>query len=319
MYKFVVLRLWLRYFKECLLRYRLQSLSGLLAFDAAARHGSLTLAAKELGRTQSAVSQQVKGLEEQLGFQLFVRRPREIELTPAGRSLAKSVKQALEAIDDKVTMLTRRLEPNVIRLSAYHSFAIQWLIPRLPRFNMAHPEIDIRVNADDYKVDVIAEGYDLAIRGGWLGKLPSGVKPMRVEKYMPVYAPDLAGGREITLDELEDFPLVGYEDRSYWSDWLDHNGVQLKDPDFGKTYSHSGLLVQACIVGAGIGMAPLATAAQALIDGRLRCVRGQPTSNGFCFYSVTPEQPSENVVLFVDWLQEEMDQMELDLQSFLQV
>lgn len=299
------------------MRYKLQSLSGLLAFDAAARHGSLTLAAKELGRTQSAVSQQVKGLEEQLGFALFVRRPREIELTPAGRSLAKSVKQALEGIDDKVTTLMRRHEPNVIRLSAYHSFAIQWLIPRLPRFNMAHPEIDIRVNADDHKVDVMAEGYDLAIRGGWLGKLPAGVKPMRVERYMPVYAPELAPGRDITATELKDFPLVGYEDRSYWNDWLDHNGVAIKDPDFGKTYSHSGLLVQACVVGVGIGLAPLATAAQALLDGRLKCVRGKPSSNGFCFYNVTAEQPSENVTLFVDWLQEEMNQMEEDLQQFL--
>ncbi len=300
------------------MRYKLQSLSGILAFDAAARHGSLTLAAKELGRTQSAVSQQVKGLEEQLGFALFVRKPREIELTSAGRALAKAVKQALEGIDEKVTTLMRRHEPNVIRLSAYHSFAIQWLIPRLPRFSMAHPEIDIRLNADDHQVDVAAEGYDLAIRGGWLGKLPSGVKPMRVEQYMPVYAPSLAHGREITVDDLTDFPLIGYEDRSYWNDWLEHNDVELRDPDYGKTYSHSGLLVQAAIVGAGIGMAPLATAAQALIDGRLRCVRGRPSSNGFCFHAVTAGEPvSENVALFVQWLEDEMAQMDIDLQQFL--
>ncbi|MFC4348068.1 LysR substrate-binding domain-containing protein [Kordiimonas lipolytica] len=300
------------------MRYKLQSLSGILAFDAAARHGSLTLAAKELGRTQSAVSQQVKGLEEQLGFALFVRRPREIELTSAGRSLAKAVKQALEGIDDRVTTLMRRHEPNVIRLSAYHSFAIQWLIPRLPRFSLAHPEIDIRLNADDHQVDVAAEGYDLAIRGGWLGKLPSGVTPMRVEKYMPVYAPCLAEGREITVDDLTDYPLIGYEDRSYWNDWLEHNGVELRDPDYGKTYSHSGLLVQAAIVGAGIGMAPLATAAQALIDGRLKCVPGKPSSNGFCFHAVTAREPvSENVALFVDWLESEMAQMEVDLQQYL--
>jgi len=301
------------------MRYKLQSLSGILAFDAAARHGSLTLAAKELGRTQSAVSQQVKGLEEQLGFALFVRRPREIELTSAGRSLAKAVKQALEGIDDRVTTLMRRHEPNVIRLSAYHSFAIQWLIPRLPRFSLAHPEIDIRLNADDHQVDVAAEGYDLAIRGGWLGKLPSGVKPMRVEKYMPVYAPCLADGRDITVDDLTEYPLIGYEDRSYWNDWLEHNGVELRDPDYGKTYSHSGLLVQAAIVGAGIGMAPLATAAQALIDGRLKCVRGKPSSNGFCFHAVTAGEPvSENVALFVDWLESEMAQMEIDLQNYME-
>lgn len=300
------------------MRYKLQSLSGLLAFDATARHGSLTLAAKELGRTQSAVSQQVKGLEEQLGFSLFIRRPREVELTPAGRALAKSVKNALEGVDTTVTTLTRRNEPNVIRLSAYHSFAIQWLIPCLPRFNMVHPEIDIRVNADDHQVDVAAEGYDLAIRGGWLGKLPPGVKPLRVETYMPVYAPSLSGGELITRDNLADYPLVGYEDRSYWNDWLDHNNIQLHEPDFSKTYSHSGLLVQAAIVGAGVGLAPLATAAQALRDGRLRCVGGRPSSNGYCFYTVASEEPPpEKVAVFIDWLHEEMEQMEVDLKLFL--
>ncbi|WP_417458210.1 LysR substrate-binding domain-containing protein [Kordiimonas sp.] len=299
------------------MRYKLQSLSGLLAFDATARHGSLTLAAKELGRTQSAVSQQVKGLEEQLGFSLFIRRPREVELTPAGRALAKSVKNGLEGIDATVTRLSRRNEPNVIRLSAYHSFAIQWLIPCLPRFNMIHPEIDIRVNADDHQVDVAAEGYDLAIRGGWLGKLPPGVKPLRVETYMPVYAPSLSGGELITRDNLADYPLVGYEDRSYWNDWLEHNDIQLEKPDYSKTYSHSGLLVQAAIVGAGVGLAPLATAAQALMDGRLKCVGGNPSSNGYCFYTVPSEEPpQEKVAVFIDWLHDEMAQMEVDLQQY---
>lgn len=300
------------------MRYKLQSLSGLLAFDAAARHGSLTLAAQELGRTQSAVSQQVKGLEEQLGFALFIRRPREIELTAAGKAFAKSVKQALEQIDSTVTTLTRRNEPNVLRVSSYHSFAIQWLIPRLPSFSMRHPEIDIRVNGDDHMVDVSSEGYDIALRGGWVGKLPPGVTPMRVEQFLPVYAPRICPERYVGIDELERFPLIGYENYSYWQDWLELNDIRLDDPDLGKTYSHSGLVVQAAIVGAGVALAPLTTAAQALADGRLRCIPGKPLDTGYCFYPVVAEDPPrEQLQLFLDWIEEEMAFMETILAQYL--
>ena len=300
------------------MRYKLQSLSGLLAFDAAARHGSLTQAAKELGRTQSAVSQQVKSLEEQVGTALFVRHPRAIELTSAGRVLANAVGQSLEAIDRAVTEISRKREANVIRLTAYHSFALLWLIPRLARFNLRHPEIDVRLNADDRVVDLLSEGYDLAVRGGRIDRLPEGVTPVRVDCYMPVYAPRLAPGRDLTIEDLGDYPLLGYNDGSYWRRWLEVNGLADRGIEVSRRYSHSGLLVQAALVGSGIGIAPLTNAADALFDGRLKCITGTPLPSQHCFYFVPGERPvSKPVESFCAWIREEMAEMEAELEDMM--
>ena len=300
------------------MRYKLQSLSGLLAFDAAARLGSLTLAAKELGRTQSAVSQQVKALEEQIGTRLFHRRPRAIELTYAGRALSLAVTQALEGIDKTVADISRKREPNVIRLTAYHSFALLWLIPRLGRFNLQYPEIDVRLNADDRIIDLAAEGYDLAIRGGRTDRLPDGVEAIRVEEYMPVYAPLLSPGRDLTVDDLAAYPLLGYNDGSYWRRWLDGNGLGECCHEVSRRYSHSGLLVQSAMVGGGIGIAPLTNAADALLDGRLKCIPGVPLRAEQCFYLVAAERPMPKPVeMFCKWIREEMAGMEAELEDLM--
>ncbi|WP_417451011.1 LysR substrate-binding domain-containing protein [Kordiimonas sp.] len=306
------------------MRYRLQSLSGLLAFDAAARHGSLTLAARELGRTQSAVSQQVKGLEEQVGVTLFSRRPRAIELTGAGRVLARAVARALEGIDASVSEISRKHEPNVIRLTAYHSFAMHWLIPRLARFNLRHPEVDVRLNADDRVIDLAAEGYDLAVRGGRIGYLPEGAQSIRDEEYLPVYAPQLAPGKDLTIEDVRSYPLLGYdvkdyplpgsEESNHWRRWFDVNGLKGAEPVISRNYSHSGLLIQAALVGAGIGIAPLTNASEALADGRLKCVRGVPLSGNQCFYLVPAQKPApEAVAMFASWIRDEMADMETRL------
>ncbi|WP_262689977.1 LysR substrate-binding domain-containing protein [Kordiimonas aestuarii] len=300
------------------MRYKLQSLSGLMAFDAAARLGSLTLAAKELGRTQSAVSQQVKTLEEQLGVALFARRPRAIELTTAGRTLALAVSQALENIDRSVADISRKREVNVIRLTAYHSFALLWLIPRLAKFSLKYPEIDVRLNADDRIIDLVAEGYDLAVRGGRIGRLPDGVTSIRDEVYMPVYAPQLAPGRDLTIADLGDYPLLGYSDGSYWRHWFELNGMADRGFEVSRRYSHSGLLVQAAMVGGGVGIAPLTNAADALFDGRLKCIRGEPFRSGQCFYLVPAERPMpKQVELFTRWIRDEMVEMEGELEEMI--
>ncbi|MEX0299013.1 MAG: LysR family transcriptional regulator, partial [Kordiimonas sp.] len=146
--------------------YKLRSMSGLLAFDAAARHESLTLAAQELGRTQSAISQQVKQLEDQTGLTLFVRRPRKVILTREGHALADTVRDLIQTTEDRIWQLKNTHDENVIRITMVHSFAWKWLSPRLPRFNKMHPEYDVRFDASDTAHDLEAEGYDLGIRYG---------------------------------------------------------------------------------------------------------------------------------------------------------
>ncbi|WP_308909079.1 LysR substrate-binding domain-containing protein [Pseudokordiimonas caeni] len=302
------------------MEYRLRTLSGLLAFEAAARHGSLTAAAQELARTQSAVSQQVKGLEEEIGLPLFVRRPREVTLTPAGRCLADVVTASLGAINHKIDELRRRAEPNVIRLTVYHSFAVNWLIPRLPNFGVRRPELDVRIGADDRKLDLIAGGFDLAIRGVRRGQpAPQGSALMRGEVMIPVYSPALSPDTEITADDMRHYPLLREEDRSLWQEWLDLNGQPGPAVLSGKAYSHTGLLVQAAMVGAGIALVPVAIAAEALKAGRLCCVRGQHPDSGYMVHIVVAEDPvPEKVAAFVDWFQDEMQLMDEEMRAFIE-
>lgn len=288
--------------------FRLRSLSGLLAFGAAARHNSLTLAAKELGRTQSAVSQQVKALEAELGLQLFVRRPREVTLTPAGRALAATLGGAFKDIEATVTRLQQSDEPNVLRLTTYQSFAIHWLIPRLPKFTLKHPEIDVRINADDARLDLQAEGLDLAIR---VGNSPAGALYLGAEAFAPVYAPSLSNTGVISALEVPNYRLIAHQHGHLWREWFEPNGVEVDRINVETDYSHAGLLVQAAAAGGGIALAPPLIAADAIEAGRLKCVEGKALTTGCEYFVETAESsPSEKVQLFNAWILEEMQLMQ---------
>lgn len=283
--------------------FRLRSLSGLLAFDAAARHSSLTLAAKELGRTQSAISQQVKGLEAELGLALFVRRPREIELTPAGRALAVTLQTALRDIEATVAGLQHADEPNVLRLTTYQSFAIHWLIPRLPRFNLAYPEIDVRINADDQRYDLRAQGFDLAIR---VGDASSDATVLGIETFAPMYAPSLADD-DITIDTVTNHRLLAHAHGYLWNEWFACNERAAPVIEVATDFSHSGLLVQAAAAGGGVALAPPLIAAEAVATKRLKLLEGKPLLTGCVYYvDCTENDPPEKVSRFLNWMHQEM-------------
>lgn len=289
--------------------FRLRSLSGWLAFDAAARHGSLTRAAKELGRTQSAVSQQVKALEAELGLQLFVRRPRAVSLTPEGRTLADTLQTSLKNIEAAVTRLQQRDEPNVLRLTTNQSIAIHWLIPRLTRFTLKHPGIDVRINADDAWLDLEAEGMDLALR---VGTAPKGALVIGREIFVPLYAPALLCAGSIGKDEVVRFPLLGHAHGPHlWADWLAQNGVDAGTVEVRTDYSHSGLLVQAALAGGGVALAPLHIAFEALSHGRLKLVPGEPLYTGCDYFlEATRADPPVKVQHFFDWMRTESEAMD---------
>ena len=295
--------------------FKLRTLSGLLAFDAAARHGSLTLAAKELGRTQSAVSQQVKILEEQVGLQLFVRQPRKIMLTPEGRALAKAVQAGLKEIEASVTQLSQKDDPNILRLTTYQSFAIHWLIPRLPRFSLRYPEIDVRINADDQRLNMQAEGIDLALR---VGNPPREEDVLLSEQFIPVYAPEIAPDRRIEGKDVLDFRLLAHSHANVWDEWFGLNGLEFKQSKIATDYSHSGLLVQAALAGGGIALAPPLIAGDSLSSGGLNSVYGKPFMTGYFYYIETASDVvPEKVRVFDKWIREEMALTEQDLLEYI--
>lgn len=304
--------------------YKLRSLSGLLAFDAAARHESLTLAANELGRTQSAISQQVKQLEDQTGLSLFVRRPRRVVLTRDGQALAAAVRDSIQAVEDRIWQLKNAEDKNIIRITMVHSFAWKWLSPRLPRFNKLHPEYDVRFDASDVAHDLEADGYDLGIRYGQ-GSLEKDrangydTTLLWKEHYVVVYSPELSPKGIVTKEDFAEYPLLHWSDFNMWDTWLRENDVQIEKPQYGKTYSHAALMVQGAIAGAGVAIAPVAIAHDAIMEGDLLVVPGNPINNSFLIRALLPEKANvpEKVEAFRSWLQEEFSLMGEEAKSYL--
>lgn len=146
-------------------------LSAIRVFEAAARLGSFTRAAEELGMTQAAVSWQVKALEKRLDQALFRRLPREVALTPTGERLARGATEAMGALRSAVGDITES-GAGVLSITVLHTFATQWLAPRLGAFQVAHPEIAVRLDSSQRLVDLMRETFDVGIRGGRDGQWP---------------------------------------------------------------------------------------------------------------------------------------------------
>lgn len=140
-------------------------LSAIRVFEAAARLGSFTRAAEELGITQAAVSWQVKALEERLARRLFVRRPREVILTPAGERLARAAAEAMASLRSAIADLSETGE-GVLCITTLQTLATQWLAGRLGAFQVAHPKIAVRLDTDNRVVDLLREDFDVGIRAG---------------------------------------------------------------------------------------------------------------------------------------------------------
>ncbi|KIP90858.1 MULTISPECIES: transcriptional regulator GcvA [Pseudomonas] len=143
---------------------QLPSLNALRVFEVVARHLNFRLAAEELGVTQGAVAQQIRGLEADLGLRLFERQPRGLALTESGRSYSLSVRRAFELIADATQGL--RPAPLHLTVSVTPTFASKWLIPRLPDFSMQHPQIDLRILASERLSSFHNDGVDVAVRYG---------------------------------------------------------------------------------------------------------------------------------------------------------
>src|SRR5246500_5060538 len=175
---------------------RLPSLNGLRAFEAAARHLSFTLAAAGLNVTQTAISHQIRRLEEELGLRLFVRKNRALTLTPKARDYLPGVRAAFNDLRLATDRLLRKDDDNVLTGSTFASLAAKWLLPRLTAFQEAHPGIDVRITTSTALVDFRGGGVDAAIRYG-RGNWP-GVRAewLMADELFPVCSPSLLKGEK---------------------------------------------------------------------------------------------------------------------------
>lgn len=230
-------------------------LNALRAFEAAARLGSMSAAAVELGVTHGAVSRQIKALEDRFGFPLFERQPRAIVPTREGAQLAADVAEAFERLQIAVS----RMQPGPLIISCSATIMMRWLIPRLPTFKITHPSFEFQLNVNYGDQDFVRDEVSIAIRTTIYRAPPSAVvETVATEEIGPVchprYAERLAKGCPDSLREAR--ILLSSTRPSAWKEWATSAGY----PDLQllphETYEHFYLAIQAATCGLGLAMAP---------------------------------------------------------------
>jgi LysR family glycine cleavage system transcriptional activator len=284
----------------------LHGLAGLIDFECAARWTSFQRAGHELHKTPAAVSQQVKQLEQALGFALFARHPRHIAITDKGRELAATLSRVLGELDAKVRALRDGDDELVLRVSTTHSFAMKWLVPRLHRFTSLHPQLDLQIDGNDRVVELGTGACDVAVRHARLTD-PDADAVYR-ERMVVVYSPALHAAPDAALAKLLRYPLLYDETPEAWLRLLAAHHLLARRRDLSRGYSHAGLVVQAAVAGLGVGLAPYALACDDLAAGRLRLSRCPPVASAYGYRLIVgPHQRAlMKVRWFEAWLRDEL-------------
>ncbi len=209
---------------------RLPPLSAIRVFEAAARHEHFTAAADELGMTQAAVSYQIRALEERVGVKLFERSKGRVRLTDAGRRLLGPLTDAFDRMDAAFAAM-RSEDETLLRISTTQTFANAWLVWRIGAFQVAHPDVAVRIETTATLVDFAGAEIDLGIRAGrghWPGLVAEPLIPI---DYTPMCSPDFLAreearlGRKLEPADLLDMPLFGSAEDPWWAEWFRTAGV----------------------------------------------------------------------------------------------
>lgn len=293
----------------------LPPLNALRAFESAGRHLSFTKAAAELNVTPAAVSHQVRALEETLGVPLFHRLTRALRLTEAGQAALPALGQGFDKLTQAVEQIRAHSEAGVLTISVSPSFGAMWLMPRLEHFRVRHPEIEIRIDGTDRRVDVARGDADVALRYG-----PGGYDGVRVDRLFgqrntPVCSPALLQGEHPLSrpDDLRHHTLLHVEWKdaeASWRMWLLAAGLDDIDPTRGPRFTQETMAVQAALDGHGVALVGDVLVADDLVASRL--VRpfdpDLSTPLSFSFYLLSAEDSDEQprVAAFRNWLLEEV-------------
>ncbi|PZX32382.1 transcriptional regulator of glycine cleavage system operon, LysR family [Cupriavidus phytorum] len=291
-------------------------LNPLRAFEVAARHLSFTRAAEELFVTPSAVSHQIKALEESLGVQLFIREAKALVLTPAGNAYLPSVQLAFKQLADATHRLHSKDRP-ALKVNMPPTFAVKWLIPRMDRFMKAHPDIDLKVSTSNHRIDFERDDFDMAIRYG-RGDYPGlHCELCMAVEVIPVCSPALLQGPQPleTPSDLKHHTLL-HDDSTYtdvsnpdWAMWLEHAGVTDVDASRGPSFWPSHLVINAALNGLGVALVKKNWIEQDLAEGRLvRLFESIRLPVEFSYFVVFPKERLEDrrIRCFTDWIRAEV-------------
>lgn len=294
------------------------SLDLLKGFEAAARHLSFTRAAEELFLTQSAISREIKTLEEQLGQPLFERVNRGLRLTNGGQVLYRAVGEALATINVATDQLAASGPAETLTVTTSVPLASMWLVPKINRFVRLHPAVDVRSVAANQKLDLERERLDLAIRWAPPGMIVPGGEPLFDVEIFPICAPWLARDRNRPLRRASDLAkhvlleletVTGTGPWSDWSPWL--SAMKLSDLRPAQTlrFSHYDQVAQAAIDGSGVAIGRSPHNIRSLKEGLLVAPLGQKAKVPFGTYFVLVSKRAANrpvVREFVAWLKDEI-------------
>ena len=281
----------------------LPPLNALRAFEAFGRRGRMTLAADELCVTHGAISRQIRQLEEHLGVALTEGPRTKLVLTETGLKLAQSLSQAFDLIDAAIPRPAEGVGGLVV--SCLPTFAMKWLIPRLPDFVAAHPDTPVRIVESNGPFDFRADGVDLAIRMRLPEAPPSTdaeVTPFLDHYVGPVVSPALAAGAE-DLAALARLPRL--HTRTFfesWAEWEEAAGVTFTPADVNREFDHYFYMLEAAAAGLGVAMGPWAFIEGDLAAGRLVAPIGLiPGRAKVC--ALTPKAGASRAARrFRDWL-----------------
>lgn len=287
----------------------LPPLNGLRAFEAGARHLSFTRAARELSVTQTAISHQVRQLEDRLGVKLFERRPRELRLTAAGNLLYPALSDALDRMEAAVTRVQSAPRTRPLTVSVTPTFGSRWLAQRLGRFWRQHPDVDLRLHHSVQLVDLSRDDVDLAVRwgrGNWPGLQSE--KLMRAQA-TPLCSPALLKGEHPlkTPSDLRHHTLIHQRDYQEWIEWLAAAGVYDINGQRGPVIDDANAIIQSTMEGDGVMIAIPEVLSPEIDSGRLVAPFQTTPDPLFAYYLVylprTLERPDAKA--FRDFLIEE--------------
>ena len=242
-------------------------LNALRAFEAAARHQNFTRAALELCVSQAALSHQIRSLEDRLQVSLFHRLPRGVALTDEGAALYPALTESFDRIAIALDRFTGGSFRDVLTVGVVGTFATGWLLSRLPEFEATHPDIELRLQTHNNRIDLAGEGLDFAIRfgdGDWQGQECTAIVDA---PFAPLCAPALARRLQRPRD-LGALPLLRSYRNDEWPRWLQAAGVTGVEAR-GPVFDSSLTLASAATAGAGVALLPLRMFEQELAEGRL--------------------------------------------------
>ncbi len=285
---------------------RLPPLNALRAFEAAARLGSFKAAAAEANVTHGAISRHIQLLETWLGGPLFERHNRRIVLTETARAYLAEVGQALDRVAAATDTFGTVKYKRVLRIQVLATFAVRWLLPRLGRFQAAHPDVEVRIVTLSEPIEAQGTPYDIAIRFGPDTFEGLEVRPFLHERRLPVCSPDLL--RRLPLSRPEDLRrhtlIYSLSQPRVWGRWLSHAGVTDLEPAGSLHFDHVYVALEAAAGALGVAMGPTALIGADLAAGRL--VTPFPDlsdpARSYCAYVPEPLKGDATTEAFCAWL-----------------